>query len=173
MGLLYRYSAPDLACAVGVLDVFPVALRGERRAVVGVGDGADHVEVGKLHVLDVRRGDLQRIEKKTRALGVDLIGGEGLRDLHESELNGELIFKRRKIERRVHCRSLVSLRMTFRRGADGIRAVVDGLSSAIDGGAAGRCRESDEAAVRAALAVANGLALIEASVEVAPIAVFQ
>jgi hypothetical protein len=33
-----------------------------------------------VHLLDIRGSDLQRVEKETGALGIDAIGGEGLRD---------------------------------------------------------------------------------------------
>ena len=33
-----------------------------------------------MHLLDIRGSDLQRVEKETGALGIDAIGGEGLRD---------------------------------------------------------------------------------------------
>ena len=78
------------------------------------------------------------------AFRVDLIGGEGLGDLHESELDGELIFKRRKIDRRVQCRRLASRGMTLCRCADGIGAVINGLDGgAVDGGAVGGRGQSD------------------------------
>ena len=103
-----------------VLDVVAVVLRGERCAIVGVGDAADAVE-GDVHLLDIRGRDLQRIEKEAGALGVDAIGGEGLCDIDEGELDGDGIFERGEIER---C-GVDSVGIGFGCG-DGIGAVVDG-----------------------------------------------
>ena len=55
-----------------VFEVVAVFLRGERYAVVGMGDGADAV-ARDFAVLRIGRGDLQAVEEKAGAFGVELI----------------------------------------------------------------------------------------------------
>jgi hypothetical protein len=55
-----------------VFEVVAVFLRGERYAVVGVGDGSNAV-ARDLAMLRIGRRDLQAVEEKAGALGIELI----------------------------------------------------------------------------------------------------
>jgi hypothetical protein len=90
-----------------VFDVPAVVLRGEGDAVAGVGDGA-HAVGGNVEVLRVRRGDLQAVEKEAGAFRVELIGGEGLKDVDEGELDGFGVLDRRELQWETLCSASVS-----------------------------------------------------------------
>jgi hypothetical protein len=75
-----------------------VFLGGEGDAFLGVADGADAVGVD-LDVFGVGRGDLEPVEEEDGAAGVELVGGEGMDDFDERELNGGAVFDIRELER--------------------------------------------------------------------------
>ena len=139
-----------------------MALRCEGEAGFVVGDGADGVEAVELDVPGIGRGDLERIEEQSGALGIDAIGGERVGDIDEGELNGDGILEGGQVE------SCTFRSIRFCGCADWIWAVVDGfyLVLILVG-----CGERGESAVRAATIVAEALAFLKAAVKVAPVAV--
>lgn len=145
-GLAADFAAFTLLIALFVvLVVEAVVLRGERCAILGVADGAYGVD-GEVEFPDVGRGDLQAVEEQAAALGVELVGGDGLQDLDECELDGLGVFDGREVETAI--RSFASLRVTRRcRSSDWIRSAIDGLDVFRRG-------QRGEAAVRRAIGVA-------------------
>jgi hypothetical protein len=86
-------------------------------------------------IFRVGRGDLESIEEESGAARVELIGGEGLDDLDERELDGGAVFDGREFERDgfrgVVFGCFALLRMTRRLcAADG--AASDGAASLVD-----------------------------------------
>jgi hypothetical protein len=79
-----------------------VFLGGEGDAFLGVADGADAVGTD-VDVFGVSRGDLESVEEEAGAFGVELMGGEGLEDFDERELDGGAVFDRRELEREGFC----------------------------------------------------------------------
>jgi hypothetical protein len=69
-------------------------------AFAGVADGADAVGVD-VDVFGVGGGDLESVQEEAGASGVELVGGEGVEDFYERELNGGAVFNGREFEREV------------------------------------------------------------------------
>jgi hypothetical protein len=142
---------------------------GEGDAFFGVADRADVVGMD-VDVLRVGRGDLKSIEQEAGAFGIELVGGEGLEDFDERELDGGAVFNGGQFQRGTAAfLGLVEIWGTrFGCAADGTRALADGFL---------RWGESAvmESGLEAGGAAAAGdlLLLVEAAVVVAPVAVFN
>jgi hypothetical protein len=74
-----------------------VFLGGEGYAFAGVAEGADAVGVD-VDFLRIGRGDLESVEEEAGTAGIELVGGEGLDDLDERELDGGAVFDVGKVE---------------------------------------------------------------------------
>jgi hypothetical protein len=94
-------SLPDLVLflllfceAVSFFYVFyvPAVFRGgEGYALAGVADGADGVGID-VEVFGICQGDLERVDEEAGAARFELVGGEGLDDFDERELDGGAVF---------------------------------------------------------------------------------
>jgi hypothetical protein len=108
-----------------VFEVEAIALRGEGCSVFGMGHGTN-VCIG-LGILDVGGSDLESVEKQSGSLGIESMGGEGLEDVDEGELDGGGIFGGREVEAGADCSRAFFSAISFASRADRDGAAVDGL----------------------------------------------
>jgi hypothetical protein len=140
-----------------------------------------------LDVLGVGRGDLESVEEEAGAFGVELMGGEGLEDFDERELDRGAVFDRGELERetgRLCIRTPVRVesgRLPVVTCFDGVDALVDDTFRDIFARSEGAVGEPGLTAGIAAAALGFlrdalcllGLLFMEACVEVAPVVAFN